>query len=928
MRNLHLVAFNLILAFVIFTGCSSGDFPIQSESITNSNQKLPTLPVGVSEFAPDGSAISGMGTLGLFNLHIDPAKTIAELTSIRDGALTDTLEVVDITNFLLLAPCTECVKIKSISLDADGKITLQIGIRHPFPAGDPLKPITGRNRADLHVFNIEGIVVSNSAPLAFPSTGESIAAFHLLNADGYTGYLDSVLDEIYTTESTLHPYILHFRDYSQGNFNPLNPMGFEYVTDPPPSGNLVMAMGCDYDYQNYTFDIQEPMDFIFAVGCTYAVSAASKSMRFTPEYRIPQHNKKAASEVQIDILSNDLAEGDISSEAELQISIVDVSHNVPVGDALNQMKADSSVGSISIDIPGVTLTPVTVNGGSAVSGTGHDPSDPLIYEILVANAAGGVEGSYPGLIKVTDTYPSAQNASPLLNGQDGIKRVDPLFNPLTGLFNIDEFATYQLFEISVAQSCQPPIPTSINPNTFVNYVGTYDDVVIIGSHFQGSGGVTQVFLDNGVSQVYADDIQVIDDTQLTCDFDITGSDEGFYDVVLVTACEGRGENLLEIIGYPEEWVCVGYNHTNLCQNPNPQTLNPLSMTRVWNNTTSGSPGGFKPTGFAIADGKVFFAASPTSYYYTDANHSLYCLDLDDGQQIWRSYINQDGNYGRALTSPFWHENKVYVGGDHVHCYNDENGSLIWAYDGSPSYNYSFIPNSPKVLDGKAFCTSQSGAFVCLDAETGSEKWTYTYPAGEMLPAVDGERVYFPGWSDLFCLNADDGSFIWTQPLPDHAVAWSGPVLFGDRVYQNGWEGSLNCYDKYLGDLIWSYNITWTVYLNPMPAPFIDPSDGMPVFAFGSATSNSALFAIKDTGSTYSNFWTSYIPGNPYYDGTLTIYEDYIIIGDRFNSRLLVIDKMTGSLAGTQSLDGFITAQPAIAFNRLIVLTDNSVECFM
>lgn len=41
------------------------------------------------------------------------------------------------------------------------------------------------------------------------------------------------------------------------------------------------------------------------------------------------------------------------------------------------------------------------------------------------------------------------NESPLLNGMDGIKRVDPLANPLTGLFAISEFATYQTFEVEV-----------------------------------------------------------------------------------------------------------------------------------------------------------------------------------------------------------------------------------------------------------------------------------------------------------------------------------------------------------------------------------------------------------------------------------------------------------------------------------------------
>ena len=52
------------------------------------------------------------------------------------------------------------------------------------------------------------------------------------------------------------------------------------------------------DEYKFAFDDDSSMDFIFAVGCTYAVSAASRAFRFTPEYRIPQHNKKAASELE------------------------------------------------------------------------------------------------------------------------------------------------------------------------------------------------------------------------------------------------------------------------------------------------------------------------------------------------------------------------------------------------------------------------------------------------------------------------------------------------------------------------------------------------------------------------------------------------------------------------------------------------------
>ena len=148
------------------------------------------------------------------------------------------------------------------------------------------------------------------------------------------------------------------------------------------------------------------------------------------------------------------------------------------------------------------------------------------------------------------------------------------------------------------------------------------------------------------------------------------------------------------------------------------------------------------------------------------------------------------------------------------------------------------------------------------------------------------------------------------------------------MYQNGWYGSLYCFNKYDGTLIWTYDVEDSVFLNAMPAPFIDPIDEKPVFVFGSASTDSGYWAIKDDGPFYTELWVSYFPGSVYYDGTAAILGDYIIVGDRFNADLFIIDKFTGELEQTYPAAGRITAQVAIAFDRLVIATDDSVECYM
>jgi hypothetical protein len=511
---------SIILVILALCGCSSGSGNLNptapADNIRIDELSYGSLPVGVSTRDTSGNPIDGFGALGIFGVHIYKDSLTGELVPLRKAGSTDVLEVVDITNFLSLAPCSDCIKIFSIEMDSDNNLVLNIGIRHPFDAGDPLKPITGRNRADLHVFNIEGQVITDGTDVVtFPGIGKSIGMSGLVNADGYSAYLDSVLDDIYPTEAEIHPYILHFDDYSQGNYDPANPMGFESVTAPPPSGNLVMAMGCDYDTKPYKFNINSDLDFILAVGCTYAVSADTKLMRFSPAYRVPQHLKKAASEVWVEITSNELSEGDAGSSADLNVIVVDRNHGVAVGEDLDEMYADSSVGEVIVEINGVTSSPVSF-GSTPVSGTGHDPSDPLVFSGTVMNSALAVQGTYPGLVKVIDTYPTGANQSPLLNGKDGINRVSPVENPLAGVFDIAEFATYNVFTIDVIQSNELPLCE-------IDYCMTNGSTSInIGGHvmLDGSGSSDP----DGTIELYEWDF---DYDGVTFDIDETGVKAGF-----------------------------------------------------------------------------------------------------------------------------------------------------------------------------------------------------------------------------------------------------------------------------------------------------------------------------------------------------------------------------------------------------------------
>ncbi len=446
----------MILLFALF-GCSSGENPL-TPSGSSAVDNIPT-----DNQLASADIAGGSGLIGLFEINLDLESETGELISLRKSSLSDVLEVVDITGFMSVLPCVDCARIESVGFDSDYNVVLSIGLKHPFPAGDPLQPITGKNRADLHLFNVEGILVAkgNGAPTSFTASNQTISDVPMLNPDGYTPYLDMHIECFLSTPATIHPYKLHFDDYSHGNYSAGNANGFSYITSPPPSGNLVMPMGSDYDVKDYILKIDSgtTTEFYLAIGCTYGISTSTYEDRFDPVFRVPQYNKKAASEVMVEVAYNNLVSDIPQSKAVLDIKVLDMNHGVATGDAIDNMLADSSVASIGIEIPTLLSSPILVNSPVPVSGTGRDPLDPLTYSFEIFNSTSSPAGIYPGLVKVLDSYPPGSNTHPYIGSFDGAMRVVPTSSPLEGLFLINEFATYQVFELEVGTEVVDPIVT-------------------------------------------------------------------------------------------------------------------------------------------------------------------------------------------------------------------------------------------------------------------------------------------------------------------------------------------------------------------------------------------------------------------------------------------------------------------------------------
>jgi outer membrane protein assembly factor BamB len=123
--------------------------------------------------------------------------------------------------------------------------------------------------------------------------------------------------------------------------------------------------------------------------------------------------------------------------------------------------------------------------------------------------------------------------------------------------------------------------------------------------------------------------------------------------------------------------------------------------------------------------------------------------------------------------------------------------------------------------------------LCLDAKTGNELWKHeydcsysiSYPAGpRCTPTVAGDKVYTLGaMGDLFCLDAAQGTVIWSKNLPK---SYRAPVpLWGyaghPLVYKNllicmagGKDSAVVALDKDTGKEVWTALTTPEIGYSP------------------------------------------------------------------------------------------------------------------
>ena len=168
--------------------------------------------------------------------------------------------------------------------------------------------------------------------------------------------------------------------------------------------------------------------------------------------------------------------------------------------------------------------------------------------------------------------------------------------------------------------------------------------------------------------------------------------------------------------------------------------------------------------------------------------------------------------------PMWRQNPAHTGV--VDGSGPKKLAVKWKFGtGAP------VDSSPSVVGGRVYIGSRDRNLYCLDAQTGSFIWKYT--TGWKIrstPAIINDKVY-TGADDgnVYCLDANNGQLLWKtategglimsviQPI---AQIRSSPTVLDDKVYVGHLDGYVYCLDANTGNIIWKYRTFDRVVSSP------------------------------------------------------------------------------------------------------------------
>ena len=468
------------ITYILILGCS-GSSPIVPE---NKPMTLNEIPIIITTSGSDFFDASGL--MGAYELTIDAKNIKADLITKRIGSIGESY-IVNGISYFTIAPCSDCLKIKSMALTSDNLLQLTFAIKHPFEAGDIYQPPSGRNRLDLDIFDVALLVRPiDATPTSFSLTNASAYTGVLVRNAGYTTEISNVIDD-----NTALPFVLVIDD---------NKAGANTYNEFP--------MGAEAEFDVF-FNISKNLIFELYLTMGYGASA-KKANRLVPTYFNPEFNRKNAWKVSVTppqggdapSLLNTWNDTNNLMSFEVKVEVFDwqIGANVnPEMAESTDVYASSEVSSVSLEIPGMSNSLMELTTPDSGSGA---PNDPLRYTFSLANENLLGAGEYTGLVKVNDERIPGE----VVAGGE----TDTMVSSPNGIqiewVEIPEFATYQTFTATVIEA---PVFVIETPNGGEQWpIATDQDIT-----WSGGDGLTTVKLEYSKDDFAVDIHEIIPSTE-------------------------------------------------------------------------------------------------------------------------------------------------------------------------------------------------------------------------------------------------------------------------------------------------------------------------------------------------------------------------------------------------------------------------------